>query len=90
MAKGIFEVAQELLADEQPQLPPNVSNRLLMATIITVRDGLKEDINGNSGRIEKQEEKIYDLEKSDKRWGAVSIVIAAVGSTIAAAIGIDK
>lgn len=94
MAKPLMDVAQELLSEEDPVIPPSVSNRLLAGMIIGVRDNLKEEINGNSKRINENargiranSSKYIDLVKSDRKWAAISILLAAVISALAVAFG---
>ena len=94
MAKPLMDVAQELLTREDPKIPPSVSNRLLAGMIISSRDQLKAEINGNTVRIENNTKgilanssKYIDLLKSDKKWGAAAIVLAALISCLVAAFG---
>jgi hypothetical protein len=85
MAKPLMDVAQELMSEEEPTLPSNVSNRLLAGMIISSRDYLKKEINSNSARINANARgiranstKYIDLVRSDRKWAAIAATTAIV------------
>ena len=94
MPKRIKDVVQDLLENEDAPLPQNVSNRLLLGTIIEVRHELKKDINGNTSRIGQNSRginansrAITDGQKSDKKWAALAVFLASAITAAVAAFG---
>jgi len=85
---GIFETVQSMFEDET--VPQNVSNRLIMAAIIHER----KDRECRDEKIEKalgtHLEKIERLEKSEKRWIGFSVILTAIGTTIASILGVNS
>ncbi len=85
MAKPLMDVAQELVTNEDPKIPPSVSNRLLAGMFISGLAELKKEINGNSKRItenargiQANSTKYIDSVKSDRKWAAIAASAAIV------------
>lgn len=98
MAKSLMDIAQELVTEEDPKIPPSVSNRLLAGMIISGNAALKKEINGNSEQInanargiQANSTKYIDSIKSDRKWAAIAasaaIVIPLVITALVSAFG---
>jgi hypothetical protein len=85
---GLFEEVQRMFDDEA--IPQTVSNRLIMAAIINERkDRLAHDEEIKE-HLEKHCEEIENLKFQDKRWAGINTLLVAVGTVIAALIGVGS
>jgi hypothetical protein len=89
-----MDVVQELMSEEDPRIPKSVSNRMLAGMVISSRDDLRKEINGNSKRITENAEgiltnsnKYIDLLKSDRKWAAIAILVPLVIAGLITAFG---
>ena len=85
---GLFEEVQQMFEGET--VPQTVSNRLIMAAIINERkDRMAHDAEARA-RIEKNCAEIEKLKFQDKRWAGINTLLVAVGTVIAALIGVGS
>ena len=82
---GIFEEVQSMFKDET--VPQDVSNRLIMAAIIHERKDRECREKKTDEVLGVHLEKIERLEKSEKRWVGFSVILTAIGTTVASIIG---
>ena len=53
----------------------------------SVTSHVSKEVDKLTKRQDGQDGRIHDLELSDRKWGGLSIIVAAIGSTISAIIG---
>lgn len=85
---GLFEEVQQMFEGET--VPQTVSNRLIMAAIINERKDRMAHDEGIKEHLQKHCEEIEKLKFQDKRWAGINTLLVAVGTVIAALIGVGS
>jgi hypothetical protein len=61
MSNQIYEVLDEILQQDQPELPKSVSNRLILAAIVDLHKRTKIDLARGKKRMNKIESRVWGL-----------------------------
>jgi len=85
---GLFETVQQIY--EEGNVPSSVTNRLIMAALISERKERLERDAEIQNVLKDHCDDIEHLKLNDKRWGGFSTSLAAIGTLIAAIIGANN
>ena len=56
----------------------------------SVTSHMSKEVDKLTNRQDGQDERIHDLELSDKKWGSASMIVGAILAGLAALVGINK